>query len=1201
MREHRGAVLIVVLGVLALLALLATTFASLQATERHISRNYLDTVRAKLLAMSGVQDAVQRLTHLVETADPGGPNARMENRVWKYWGDDVDETGTDETLLRAPLDRARNPSYAVENDPNPLDPSNPQPKQVLVRGPNGIKPLGISGTMESGSYALHGDVYALRITDLQALIHVNDGLEHGPTGSVSQNLRRILNNLGAQTTVNVAGLGDKIIDRRPVSGYRNKQELLAAVNYDEAVFRRFKEFVTVWAWQDDKVANPVPLSETMIAQGEYPVTYRRGTPAVYRYGRGKDAQGNALPMPLIYAPEVASPNNDNAIYGFDEVNPQWIEIVKRAPINVNAAPREVLVAVLTGLKGFFAVERRRNEPPAMQTVYNWLPRAYDYRPSSPAYLGGELAYLYSTVAIQGPGGGGTMTGNTWATKIAEEIIACRDRRRSPHVAGLDYGTVAWGGPFLSWRQFNLFCDRLADGMAGGFLRDDRAIYYDYHPISNGRMDSEIQRRYAARAIADVLKANFNPNLHLNESNPDEPIWYRVDKTDLIVSSTEFCFTPLGYYEIECIGRVLRPLQGKDALTAMDNEIVAEKKVVASVKLFDVFRETNQAEFYRGTLSRRYGSPTTNNNLSIEIGPEPDNGLGPAENEWSGYLALPTIGGDRQGPDWRKEPHTIERTPTGASEWGSQMHAHYALDSRLHHHVSDRCNELASAAEPNEFLVNAPDPTETEAGPYTPVSGGGNRHRMARSFRMPPIGSGTSAPAIVTSAPLDLRIDGIYLERHCGLGYWLDAATMGDTINQCQGAFAFWVKPGFLPEMTGKTRQFLSADRFHGGNTGYVQPSPFCLWYLASHDSASFAASPSEMATPIYNLGNPFGVIPMRTSSLTFGYGYSAYAGYAPSQGQQRCLSEGGCVTPTLSHLSHPDSSFRPSYVRGHRWTHVAATWNMADEKTCKVYVNGKDLPGTSTAFYPTAQPRSNVRWWQHENGNQNCLRLGATSGFTSSGVSRYARNWPADATLDEFFWWTSAGQLEAALTLSRLGRYYKPINDPTEEGTFTSREITIGLGTRVPPAPSSGMAPGGGGPGSTVTPPSPTPALPEVRLLAAQWTFYGEFADAEREGFPEMMLDTHVSEEGVPLQAESELYIVGQGGAPQGPFLDPRLSRLVESSGRPIVVKGPFSYKIKLRVKDLELDSELRATPIVDDVTLLYQTGQDVFISYCIE
>src|ERR1051325_12096286 len=62
--RRKGAVLIIVLGVLAVLALLATTFATLQATERQVSRNYMDTVRAKLLAQSGINDAMAQLERI---------------------------------------------------------------------------------------------------------------------------------------------------------------------------------------------------------------------------------------------------------------------------------------------------------------------------------------------------------------------------------------------------------------------------------------------------------------------------------------------------------------------------------------------------------------------------------------------------------------------------------------------------------------------------------------------------------------------------------------------------------------------------------------------------------------------------------------------------------------------------------------------------------------------------------------------------------------------------------------------------------------------------------------------------------------------------------------------------------------------------------------------------------------------------------
>ena len=58
---RRGVALILVLGVLAVLALLATAFATLAGVERRVSRNYLDGVRARLAAESGIEAAVALL------------------------------------------------------------------------------------------------------------------------------------------------------------------------------------------------------------------------------------------------------------------------------------------------------------------------------------------------------------------------------------------------------------------------------------------------------------------------------------------------------------------------------------------------------------------------------------------------------------------------------------------------------------------------------------------------------------------------------------------------------------------------------------------------------------------------------------------------------------------------------------------------------------------------------------------------------------------------------------------------------------------------------------------------------------------------------------------------------------------------------------------------------------------------------------
>ncbi|MBI2923332.1 MAG: hypothetical protein HYY18_19930, partial [Planctomycetes bacterium] len=58
MDKNRGFVLLVALGVLGVLGLLAATFATLSRVERAVSNSYVDKVRAKMLAQSGIERAI---------------------------------------------------------------------------------------------------------------------------------------------------------------------------------------------------------------------------------------------------------------------------------------------------------------------------------------------------------------------------------------------------------------------------------------------------------------------------------------------------------------------------------------------------------------------------------------------------------------------------------------------------------------------------------------------------------------------------------------------------------------------------------------------------------------------------------------------------------------------------------------------------------------------------------------------------------------------------------------------------------------------------------------------------------------------------------------------------------------------------------------------------------------------------------------
>ena len=76
----------------------------------------------------------------------------------------------------------------MDGDP---DSGSVAPRALVIEG----AVRGISGT-GAATYATNGDHYSLKVTDLSGCIYVNDGVDQGSSGSVSQNLRRILNVLG---------------------------------------------------------------------------------------------------------------------------------------------------------------------------------------------------------------------------------------------------------------------------------------------------------------------------------------------------------------------------------------------------------------------------------------------------------------------------------------------------------------------------------------------------------------------------------------------------------------------------------------------------------------------------------------------------------------------------------------------------------------------------------------------------------------------------------------------------------------------------------------------------------------------------------------------------------------------------------------------------------------------------------------------
>ena len=1091
--RRRGVALIVVLGVMAILSLLATSFATIQTTERQVARNYLNTVRARLIAQSGVQEAVERLAAAAESG-------RLGDSALVYWGDNVSESGAPDVWT--PLERAKNPSFAWE-DERFQDPTDAQRRPMAFRIDGQL--IGLSGFVDQGAFRL-------RVSDCNSMIHVNDGLEGGPDGPVSRNLRRILNNLG--DLFSLRGVGDRILAARPAGGYRLKWELKTVLGAAE--YAKLHPFLTPVAWVDRSVALPVPISREVLSA--YPVRYGEKL-GLFRYGRSFRADGAPLKnVPLLFAPEFAAPAGDqHALMALDEVNAQVVEIAARAPVNVNLAPREILTALIAELRGVFWVGRRKQNPGG--NMYTFLQHpTYDNDPRGKP--GDEYGYLYSTAPFLLPGRT-TADPGVDASKVADEIIACRSRAVSPHCPGLDYGAVPYGGPFRSWRQFAAFCDGLVDG---GLLRDERPVFFDFrssgafsseHTGPDELVRSEIQARYAARAMADVLKANFNPNLTLNETNPDANLFTIVDKTDLIANSTEFCFTPMGHFEIESEGRVLRSADGYDVRISRTAVTVALKKVLCVAKVYDVHRDSGQADFHPGEIQGR----------SLVLGPEP--AANAADCRWGGWIQLSPLGGE-----------------SGHGSTGDVLHGHFGSSHDLHHHAGGALAPLRTAA---GDLRNNPDRTEKEPGPYGPEG-----HPLARSRRA------EDAPAAMEAvAPGDLRIDGAYVERDSALIY-----ANGPEVFDLMGTVAYWIKPSFHPEMTGKPRTFFSMDRLLQAlnSAGKPQMYPLILghWFFASHDAPAGTASPNEDLPPVYWKS------PWRPVSMAAGYStYGKWGGGV------------GTVSRSLHHDAHADHS-RPDLLRAHGWTHVAFHWDMLKHRTVLV-INGRPVLSAQNTIKVHPSDSNRV-----EDFVAVPLRFGEPS--RTVGEKGRARNWTADATLDEIHLW-KGNALERAEMLYSRGRYYVPREG--KEAAFTSQRLALHRLRRHLPNPAAGTP----AVGSTI---AAEPA--GFRVLAVAWTWYPEICDEN--GAPKARDVGFQSDDrfGDLLDAELEVRMV-LNGAESGHALTDE-----GGSAAPLHV-GPrddVRYRLRLRVRDAGDDTALLGTPVVDDVTVYYTEGAR-FLAYALD
>jgi hypothetical protein len=554
--KNKGVVLIVVLAVLTILSMIGIMLIRLSTIERTTSRAYSDLIQAKMLAESGVFHGLTNIRSFL--AEKG-----FKADEYFYYGEDLNtnnslDTGEDLNKNNkldtnaCPLKWAVRPSLMTDLDNNG---SIDQGDLIEIRG----RKIGVSGMMNQTDGKKN--FFTLRIDDLSNRIFVNM--------SDHPHLQIILENLAEEVGLN-RDVGTRVYQNRG-TGYFSLSEIEGKAKLSEDEFNKIRPFLTVYSWLDKNVLEAVSPADRM------------GKPE--------------LNMPIYSWETVRTPYMD---YPRDYSKDAYTgQITGRPPVNINTAPKEVLVALIRNLKGFYLDEGATIIP--MVSAYGMMTVNYTYVGSSGQ--SGTLGRIMETTEID----------KVLAGKIADSIIANRLIKEEEKESD-------WEGVFNSWQQFHQFCDNVLWQGKG------RAPY-------KGIINSQ---------QADVFKANFNPNSNINDFNPSYQRMLWVDKTDLTFFTTEFSFFPSGYFSIDSIGRVLDK----------HNKLLAEAEINTVVKLFDIYRETSQSDFLHeyaigndpigSIISENNGVFDSANNLSLQTYPEILDKSYVKDATYEGYISLATI-------------------------------------------------------------------------------------------------------------------------------------------------------------------------------------------------------------------------------------------------------------------------------------------------------------------------------------------------------------------------------------------------------------------------------------------------------------------------------------------------------------------------------------------------------------------------------
>ena len=613
--RQAGAMLIIALGVLTLLAVLGATFAQLMRLERQASDNNVDSQRMDWVVTSALDKAVAQF------------HTASNHYSWTSW------TATD-WMFR----------YGKEG--------------VLAHGRFDVEDSRVGkweNYMEVGGFLYR---FKTKVIDTNAQINLNgrqdtlarmlDNLGKAIAGStrLKREGKRITNPFytGPNRSGNLVRGEDILLFRQRLEGQRfqSKNQLRQLIGDEN--FEIVQDFITCHSWEDpytyraDDGANEVPD----LALG------RSGVEQIASGGGGGGLGGGGVTAM-------------DTVVGAPRMSPE-----PRHPINLNTAPEEVLIACFAGIAGrrIFPYSKLDVGGGAVapidqgatilgeRVLGNEEVRDVTPRPvfvyTEPISIDQARKFAERIVADRKSGGRALRTwrSNDSARPGFEDFIDTLDASffpapnlvqvidpEQPNNRQIRSHIVSGGGSPLGqmWqRGTGQGAERQLRGRLGLPFHDQNAWYYDL--------------------IKGVIKANFNPNTRISRYNANVPVATVLDKSDLVWAdraggtvpvlkkghTTEFCFDAMGTFEVTALGEMLdlSKVSPSGARTVVagrkidDNALLDyfpfRRKIRSIVKVWDVLRHTNQLHFEQAF---NVGAKSSKNDRKYVVTwPEPMNAL-----------------------------------------------------------------------------------------------------------------------------------------------------------------------------------------------------------------------------------------------------------------------------------------------------------------------------------------------------------------------------------------------------------------------------------------------------------------------------------------------------------------------------------------------------------------------------------------------